>query len=602
MRDLQAFLEHEKFKEQGFKLHITGSPFMNEQMQFNSEKDQSLTTPLMFLLILIFLTLSFRSFSGVLMPLVVIFGSVIAVMGTIGLFGWALNILNTVLPLLIMAIGIGDSVHILVDFYSFRHEGHSPKDAAIEAVKSLWMPCFFTSITTSVGFLALSASQLVPVKEYGIVAAIGVMFAFLISVTTLPAMLSFVKTKPKKTQKLMEHGIVARLTNALTPFTYKNRKKIVWIGLSIVAVSFGLSTQIKVDSNTLHYFKKDSKIRQDALYFDNVYNGFTSLEFMFDAGEKGGVKEPQFLRKALAFQDYLEGLPETGKANSILNYLRQMNQVMHNDNSAYYRIPGSRELVAQYLLLYENSSPEEDLTDLKSFDEQHFRITVKTKDMFTSEAKKLVADIQHEMDTNYKELNGTITGDTILGLQVEGYILEGMAKSLLLAIGIIALCFFVLFRSFKHGLLSLIPSLFPLLVVGGVMVLIGRSLDFSTMIVGAITIGLTVDNTIHIMTRYLHGRESGKSHKESIHLAMTESGRAIMFTSFILFFGFSMNLLSSWLPMMYFGVFTGLIILVSLVATTTLLPAVIFIIEKKIESSLPVYEVQPDTAFSQVEL
>ncbi len=583
VRDFQRFIEQEKFEELGFKLRITGIPFVNEQMQYNSERDQILTTPLMFLLILIFLTLSFRSFSGVLTPLIVVIGSVIAVMGLIGLFGWALNIVNTVLPLLIMAIGIGDSVHVIVDFYSFRNMGFSPKEASVETVKNLWVPCFNTSLTTSIGFLALSVSKLPPVKEYGVVAAIGIMIAFFISMTTLPALLSFVKTKPKKTQKLIEEGLVARLTHAITPFVYQNRKAIVWISLVIATLSVGFSSQIEVDSNVLHYFKEDSRIRQDALYFDDLYKGSTSLEFNLAASEKGGVKEPQFLRRALAFQDHLESLTEAGKAYSVLNYLRQMNQAMHNDDPTDYRLPDSRDLVAQYLLLYENSSPEEDLTDLKSFDEQNLRITVKHKNMYTSEAKKLVAAIQQEMDTNYKELNGNITGDTMLAIQRESYILGGMAKSLLLALGIIVICFFVLLRSFKYGCLSLIPSLFPLSVVGGLMYLVGRPLEFSTMIVGAITIGITVDDTIHIMTHYIRELRSGNTQMESIHSAITKSGRALVFTSIILYFGFSMNLLSSWLPMIYFGLFTGLIILVALISVIIILPAVIFLIEGKTE-------------------
>ena len=580
-RDVKNFIQQEKFADQGFVIHLAGGPPTDDEFQSASSQDRNTTIPLMFLLILAFLLLTFRSISGVFTPLIVIFGSVLAVVGFIGLMGWSINIINSVLPLVLMAIAIGDAVHIIVDFFHFRNEGLGPAEAAKETVKTLWVPCFNTTLTTAIGFLAIASSELVPIREYGIAAAIGVSVAFLFSVTTLPALLSFISRKPKHIQKLIEEGWVARFTASLMPFTYKYRKPISIVALLGALIGFGLSLQIEVDSNILHYFKANTKIRNDAFYFDNIYNGYSTLEFSFDSGSKGGIKDPEFLAKALNFQNYLENLPETGKAHSVLNLLRQLNKVLHNDDDSFYVLPETRELTAQYLLLYENTGPEEDLTDLKSFDEQKMRISIKFQNMSTSKIKELIDKIQKEMDRNYADINGIITGDSVLYTEMDIHILHGIVKSLSIAIGLIVVCFFLLLRSIRYGLFCLVPSLFPLLFVGGTMFMIDRAFDFSTMIVGAITIGITVDDTIHVMNRYLRALSEGNSQKTSIHLAMTESGRAVVFTSVILFCGFSMNVLSFFVPMIYFGIFTAIIIIVALLSVLVLLPAVLFVLDTK---------------------
>ncbi|MCP4298061.1 MAG: MMPL family transporter [Proteobacteria bacterium] len=554
--------------------------------------------PAMFLLILVFLLISFRSFSGIVLPLVVIFGSVITVVGMLGVFGWSFNMLNVVLPVLLMTVGIGDSIHIIVEFYHFRNEGNSPKEAAIKATEALWVPCFNTSLTTSIGFLAISVSSLVPLREYGVVAAIGVFMAFLISVTTLPAILSFVNSKPEKTRKLIDQGIVARFTQQLMPFTFKYSKIISFTGFFVAFITFVLASQIKVDANFVNYFKDNTTVKADIKYFDKVYNGFANLEFKLDSKVPGGVKNPEFLQKALDFQNYLESLEQVGKANSLLNFIQKMNQTMHNDDPSYFKLPETRDLTAQYLLLYENSSPEEDLTDLKSVDESTMRISLKLMNLPTSEMKVLVDKVENKLATDFPELNAIVTGDLVLFNRMDIYIQEGLVKSFSLAIGLIVISFFILLRSFKYGMLAMIPSLFPIIFAGGLMYLLGITLDMATMIVAAVTFGIAVDDSIHVMTRYIRSRKSGGSRKESIHLAMTESGRALIFTSIILYFGFSILMLSSFVPNIYFGFFAGIIIMGALGAVLVLLPAIMFLTGDK--AGAPVKNTTTNTLETQV--
>jgi uncharacterized protein len=261
--------------------------------------------------------------------------------------------------------------------------------------------------------------------------------------------------------------------------------------------------------------------------------------------------------------------------------VRKMNQSMHNDDPSWYKIPDSRELVAQYFLLYELSGPEEDLSDMKTHDERYMRVSLKVVNMPTSRLKKLTEKIRQQIDREFSQLDITITGNMVLFNRMDTYIQEGMVKSFSLAFVLILLCFFFLFKSIKYGLLSMIPCMTPILVAGGLMVVLDVYLDFATMMVAAVTFGIAVDDTIHVMSRYITGRRSGKSRQKSVYIAITESGRPVMFTSFVLYCGFSTLLLSSFIPNLYFGIFGATIILLALIADLLLLPALIFLSEEK---------------------
>ena len=576
-RDLEDFIAKEKFAEQGFKLHISGNPVIAESFQSSSQSDTSTIFPLMFLLILIFLVFSFRSPAGVFMPLVVIIGSVLSVIAALGYFEFAFNILNVTVPTLLIAVGVGDSVHILTDFYQFKNRGMPAKEAAQAAVETLWIPCFYTSITTAIGFLAISISDLMPVREYGYVAAIGVFVAFILSVTTLPTLLTFVTGAAKTSKRVAEEGFVAKTTARIVPFSFQYSKPICLIGLAILILAVMFAFKLRVDANWVNYFKKDTDIRKAFEYFDDIYRGGVNLEFIIDSGRQDGVKSPGFLNEVLRFQEYLESLEYAGKANSFLNYVREMNQTMHQDDPNYYRIPPTSDHVAQLLLLYENSGPEEDLSDLKTNDHRYMRLSIRIRNMSTGETKKKLDDILKRAAENHPKIPISATGNLVLFTNMDTYIQEGLVKSFSLAILLIVVCFFVLFRSLKYGFLSLIPSLFPIVMVGGLMQMLGNTLDFASLIVAAVTFGIAVDDTIHVMTRYIRARKEGETRKESMHLAVIEAGRALVFTSLILYFGFSILCLSSFTPNISLGFYGGVILLTALVSVLLLLPAVVFL-------------------------
>jgi len=574
---VKAFVKEKGYEKQGFVFHFTGNPEISANFFEASMADQGLTIPLMFLLIILVLVTSFRTISGLMMPLLVIVGSVFITLGFMGSLGWALNMLNVTLPVILMAVGIGDSVHLLVEFYHLRSKGFDSKEAAKEAVRQLYVPCMNTSITTALGFLSIGFSKLGPLREFGLIAAFGVVAAFLITVTLLPALVSFTKGKESKQQETSEEGWIALITGNLTDFTYRFSRPIAFGGLVVTLVSVFFMSKVEVNANFVDYFKPDTQMRMDLDYFNENYNGGFFLEFILDSGEEKGVLDPKFLSRAKKLQVWLQSLDKTGKATSMVDMLETFNKAMHGDDPAFKVLPDSRELVAQYLLLYSNSSPTEDLTDLKTFDERRMRISLRLVNQPTKQTKKFVEMIQQTIDKDYPDLHVTITGMPVLYNNMDTYILEGIVTSFSLAFISIFLCFIVLLRSVKYGLLAVIPSLFPILLAGGIMGLMGINLNLAAMIIASVTFGIAVDDTIHIMSRYIKVRQSGKSRKEAVHASVSETGKAITYTTVILFFGFSILMVSTFVPNIQLGFFGAVILAVALIASLTLLPAVMFL-------------------------
>ncbi len=580
MEDFNIFLAKERFEDQGYKLRVYGSAPVDNLFFHANQNDQKRIYPLMFLILLVFMYLSFRTISGIIFPFVVIIGSISLVIGIQGLLTWPFNSINTALPGILIILGVGDSVHMMVEFYHFRAKGLDPKTAAEKATYSLWQPCFFTSFTTSVGFIALSVTKLTPIRELGILGALGATTAFLLSVTTLPALLSYTKKLPEKTRQSVDQGWVARFTRFLPTVLFKYKKIIATFGLVFSLLSMVLVSQLSVDSNFTHYFKESNPLLQDFRYFNTTYKGADNMDFMIDSGKEDGVKEPEFLNELLRFQTYLEGLEGSGTANSLVNYIRKMNQAMHNDDPAFYTIPETRELVAQYLLLYELSGPEEDLTDIKSAEGRYARLSLKFQNVSANKTNQTLIQIKEKLRQDFPDLKVEIAGSLAMFNAQDTYIREGIIQSFSLALFIIGLSFFVLFRSFKYGTLSLIPSIVPILFAGGVMYLLDIKLDMGTMIVGAMTMGIAVDDTIHFMNRYIHNRQNRKNVWESVSNAISEVGRALIFTSMILICGFSVLALGELKPVIYIGLFSSIIMGVALFADLVILPAFLYLLDK----------------------
>jgi len=269
--------------------------------------------------------------------------------------------------------------------------------------------------------------------------------------------------------------------------------------------------RFEIDSNYVTLFKKDNSIRQDIEYFDEIYRGMINLDIVLDSGEVDGVKDPEFLQQVDDIQSWLEQRSALGPINSLVDYLKEINLAVNSDNPEYFKIPDSKEMAAQFLLLYDSAGATEDLSDIKDFDNRRVRLVVPVINMAAFAMDEEVNTIKVYLEQNYPQLQPIITGTMVLYTVQDTYLSEGMIVSFIVALSVITVFFIILFRSVKYGLLSIIPSVLPIVLAGSIAAWLGIMLDQSAVIVFAMTLGIAVDDAIHVMSRYLLAKESGAS-------------------------------------------------------------------------------------------
>ena len=580
-QDLYRFVEEENLQSAAYTLHLSGYPLVNERFETLSAEDTSFLVPIMSVIMLVILFLSFRSVVATLFPWLVIGPSLLLLLEIqyyIGIPHTTID--NSALLSTLIIIGIGITVHVLLEFFHFTNSEINSVEAARETILHIWVPAFFTAITTSAGFLALSVIRIMPIREFALLGAMGSILLFLFSLTVLPAMLSYVTRVPAKTFTVLNSGLVSRLTRRVPDFTLKFRNHILFLGIATIAFVAWFLPNARVDNNYVTLFKENSEIRQDIVYFDEVFKGMMTLDIILDAGESDGIKDPIFLAKLEELQSWLAGREKLGKINSLVDYLKEINQALNSDDPAYYRLPDSKEMSAQFLLLYDSSGANEDLSDIKDFDQRYARLVVPVTNMPASEMQVELDAITAYLQSEHQELQPLLTGTMVLYTVQDIYTAQGMVLSFLVALVVITLFFCILFRSIRYGLLSIIPSVMPILLAASIAGFLGIYLDQSAVIVFAMTMGIAVDDAIHVMSRYLLAKQQGSTTKHAIQRAMNESGRAVVFSSMVLVFGFSVLTFASFTAVIYVGLFGSIIMSLALLGDLIFLPAILYLVDK----------------------
>ena len=356
------------------------------------------------------------------------------------------------------------------------------------------------------------------------------------------------------------------------------------LGFFLLIFSFYGVSQINVDTNIFKYFRSDLKVTDDMIYFDDRFKGMGSIEYLVSSKDKfsgeGLIKEPDFLRDVGVLEDFLENKKETGNALTVPDFLKQTRQAFSGDDPEYYILPDTKQMTAQLLLLFENSGPEEDLSDLKDFDETNLRINVPTVNMDASEFNGFVKTLKSEIDEKFPTLAVEATGPMVMFQAQSEYTDKGITSSFTVSLILISLAFFIVFRSVKFGAIAVVPSVIPILLAGGIAALMGKDLNLGSLIVGAMTMGIAVDDSIHIISRYRLARQEGSNVHQAMQRAMNESGRAIITTSIILVIGFSMFLMGRLVPMIDTGRFAAIIFLLALFGVLFFIPSILYITDE----------------------
>ena len=576
----RSLREQIKIKFPEIAVHLTGVSMLNNAFSEVGLHDAGSLTPLMFCVILLISWLILRFLAGTVVIFLVVAISTIIGMGIAGFFGVKLTPISMSASTVILTLAVADSIHILISFRSLMREGHSKYEAILEAGRVNFLPVTITSITTIVGFLALNFSDSPPFWHLGNITSAGILGAWLLSITLLPAIISLLPVKIKPTEKKEWSQKMLRL---LADYVILNSRKILIALCLLVVVFSGFIPTISFNDQWVEYFDERIEFRRDS---DQALKNFGlyPIEFSVPALNSGGISEPEYLNHLEEFTNFLSKQQEVLHVYSITDVMKRLNKNMHGDDNSFYRIPDDRELSAQYLLLYELSLPYGlDLNDRINIDKSATRVTAMLQKASTSETKVFLENTRRWMKKNWPDyMFSQPTSAQVMFTYITDRNIQNMISGTIGAILAIALIMIVALRSFRLGFLSMVPNGLPLLMTFGAWALLYGEVGFSVATVASISLGIIVDDTVHFLSKYARAKnEKGLSIEESIRYAFSNVGMAIVVNTVILTCGFLVLTTSAFKMNVDLGLMTIFSVLFALLLDFLLLPALLLALDKK---------------------
>lgn len=562
--------------EVGSSFYLAGGPVFDEQFFRQSEADTLRTVGLMTIFLAGVLAALLRTWWGVVLPLVTVGMAVVWTIGTMSLAGVTVNVISTMLPPLLLAVGVADAMHVLVDYQNRCRKGERKAQALRAVYHELFGPLFLTGLTTAIGMLSLAVSRIESIRIFGLFAAYGVGCAFLLTVTFVPVVLSYLEPPEPAPDRSRRHYLSTRALEALHGFTVRRGAWIVGAWTLIVAVSIGFASQVRAESSFIRIFKESSQIRRDTEAIQERLAGSVTVEIVLDTGREGGVKEPALLREIEKLEAFLESHSIVSSTQSVADYFKDLRRAFHGNDQREYRLPTSAEEAAQYLLLYEMDAPDGDLREYVTFDYRQARITARVDMTTSNEAVELRREIEAYMATQLpSDIRGEVTGLMMLFANLEEYIRASLVQGFSGALVSIFVVFCFQMGSIGLGALVMLANTMPILITLGVMGMTGIRLDSMTAMVASIAIGLADDDSIHFVSRVRLKLKEGFDIVTALREALIEVGRALVYSGLALCGGFAVMLSASFVGAIYFGLLTMLTILVALTADLTLLPVML---------------------------
>ncbi len=517
------------------KIHITGLAMMNNAFGESSQNDMQTLVPIMFLTIIVVLGVLLRSVSAVLGVVIMISSTIMFAMGGMGWLDWKLTAATAGIPTILMTMAVADTVHLLVTFLHNMRSGETRIEAMKDSLRINLQPIFITSITTAIGFLSMNFSDVPPFHDLGNVVAIGVMFAFVLSVTLLPALMMILPIRVKATKQKDGHAMMR-----LSDFVIANQKLLLW-GMGLLGIAIiSFVPQNRLDDQFVEYFDETVDFRQATEFSNDNLAGIYTLQYSLNQGESGGVSDPAFLQSVESFSQWLRTQDEVMHVQSITDTFKRLNKNMHNDDPAQYRLPESRELAAQYLLLYELSLPYGlDLNDQIDIDKAQTRINITLTNLHTEEMLAMENRVSSWLSENEQQVNFTVASPNLMFAHIGKRNVSSMLIGTTIALIIISFILVIALRSTRIGLISLAPNLIPAGMAFGLWGMTVGMVGMSLSVVAGMTLGIVVDDTVHFLSKYLRARrEKGLDAEQAVSYAFNTVGIALWVTSLVLVLGF----------------------------------------------------------------
>ncbi len=577
------------FHAPDFQIHIAGSPIITHTVKKTMRQDMKLFLRLALLTIAVSLFIMFRRVSAVLLPIVVVILSLTATLALMVLNGTAFKMPTMILPSFILAVGVGDSVHILTIFFQHFNKYHIKKDAIVHALGHSGLPVVMTSLTTAAGLASFAVAKIAPVADLGIFAAIGVMLAMVFSIVFLPVLLALVPLKQKSTVQTPGSDRMTNLMNFLTDFSTSRSKSIVVVCVVIMAFSILGLSKIRFSHDILTWLPDKLPVRQATQTIDATLKGSVTLDIVLDTGRENGLYDPVILNKIEQFSRELEAdeqsLISVGKVMSVSDILKEIHQALHENRADYYGIPQNKKLIPQEFLLFENSGSD-DLEDVVDSRFQLARITIKVPWQDAMHYVPFIADVEKRAKTIFgSDADITVTGIMSLFGRIIYASIYSAGQSYLIAFAVITIMMIFLIGNIRLGLLCMFPNLAPIVITMGLMGWLSIPVNMFTMLIGSIAIGIAVDDTVHFAYNFRRYFSIHGDAVSAIRQTLQSAGRAMLATTVILSIGFFIFMFASMQNFFYFGLLTGTALLLALAADFLLAPALFTLVSRTSGSS-----------------
>ncbi len=561
------------------EVRLTGIVMMNQAFPEASKYDMSTLFPLMLLIFIGVLYFWVKGFAGTVATFIIIIFSIVGAMGMAGWLGIALTPPSFSAIMIIPTMAIANSVHVLMNYVLAMRHGENKHDAMVDSIRINMQPVFLTSVTTAIGFMSMNFSDAPPFRDLGNIVAMGVMVAFVLSVTFLPAISMILPNRQK-----VEDTVSSIAMRRLAEFVIAQRTKLL-IGMgtgSLLLISF--VPQNELNDNFVEYFSDRIEFRRDADFASKNLSGLYLINYSLESGEDGGVSEPVFQQHVDNFANWYRQQREAIHVNVVSDTFKRLNRSMHGDDESFYRLPEQRDLAAQYLLLYEMSLPYGlDLNNQINLDKSATRMVVMLHNLTTNQVLALEERAQQWLRDNApKSMQVAGASPTLMFSHIGKRNIKSMLLGTTVALILISIILVFALRSIKIGLLSLIPNLIPAALAFGVWGMVVGQVGLALSVVTGMTLGIVVDDTVHFLSKYLRARRERKLNaQDAVRYAFNTVGLALVVTSIMLIAGFFVLTFSAFQLNANLGLMTAVTIMFAIVADFLLLPPILMALDSK---------------------
>ncbi|HAS8500639.1 TPA: RND family transporter [Vibrio vulnificus] len=569
---VEQMLSHYRAQYPDVTIYKAGIIAMNHSFAMAAQNDSATLVPTMLLVILVFLTLMLRSFLSVLATLVVIIGAIVATLGIVGWAGMFLHVASVNVPTLIMTLAVADCVHVIASMRHFMRQGMPKAQAIHRSVTLNFVPIIITSVTTAIGFLMMNMSDSPVLRDFGNLSALGVMIACVLSVSLLPALLNLLPVRFSAKQTAKSSDIMDKLADLVV----HRRNVLLPLSIVVIAGSAALIPYNKVNDESVKYFDTSSEFRQAADFMEQRISGMTTMSIAIKTHQSQGIASPEFLAVLGEFTHWLREQPETDHVASLSDIYKRLNKNMHGDDNAYYALPAERELAAQYLLLYEMSLPFGlDLNNQVNVDKSSVKLQLTVKNLGSVELVALEERLYQWFVSHAPQYQVVASSPSLMFAHIGEMNMASMLSTLPITLILISALMIFALRSWRLGMISLVPNIAPAVIGFGLWALISGEINLGLSVVVTLTLGIVVDDAVHFLAKYQHARKAGQNAEQAVRYAFHTVGRALWITTVVLVAGFSVLAMSQFRLNSDMGQLSAIVIFVALVIDFVLLPSLL---------------------------